>query len=371
MSRTANCLRSVAGSWSARLGLVLLFAATGTVGWSGEKLPLHQPSIAIELPVEHNTPDGMTLDSDGNILLACPNFNTNLKGNEQPAWIMKITPNDKLEPWFPVPVHPQTGKACPLGIAFGSDGNLYVADCQALGGNNNRMSRLLRIVVTDKKPVRCESVAEGFVMSNGVACFGDAVYVTETSFEPKPAPGPMPSGVVRLAISEMSGGQPIRLQPGGKDPHVVARLVTKSEAWKVGANGIGFAPDGTMYVCNFGDAQLIAVKLDRQGRAVSQRVVAEGPPIKSTDGMKVDPRTGLVYIADFLGNAVHCVNPQTGQVTVIAQNGPTNGHDGELDKPSEVCLRGPRLYVSNIDLDKLDGNTFDKPYTVSVIDLSK
>ena len=95
------------------------------------------------------------------------------------------------------------------------------------------------------------------------------------------------------------------------------------------------------------------------------------PFIPLPDELKVDPQAGLVYIADLLGNAVHCVHPQTGQVTVVAQNEPANGHDGEWDKPSEVCLRGPRLYVSNIDLDKLDGNTFDKPYTVSVIDLSK
>ena len=92
--------------------------------------------------------------------------------------------------------------------------------------------------------------------------------------------------------------------------------------------------------------------------------------MKSTDGLKVDQETGLIYIADFLGNAVHCVCPETGKVTVIAQNDNTDGSGGSLDKCSEVCLRGNRLYVANIDLN-LNGNTFDKPYTVSVIDLGE
>ena len=57
----------------------------------GGKAGLYTPSIAVELPVEHNTPDGMTLCADGNLLVACPNFNTNQEGNEQPVWIMKIS----------------------------------------------------------------------------------------------------------------------------------------------------------------------------------------------------------------------------------------------------------------------------------------
>lgn len=351
------------------IAILGLIATPGTAGEKGvKKAGLYTPSIAVELPEAHNTPDGMVLAPDGNLLVACPNFNTNKEGNEQPVWIMQITPEDKLEEYYQLPVHPKTGKACPLGIDFGSDGHLYVADAQCLAGETEHMSRLLRVVVMDGKPVKCESVVEGFVFSNAVAAHGDCIYVTETKLEPEPGPGPMESGVYRFEISELCGEKPIRLKPGGKDPHLVCKLVTKNEEWKVGANGMGFAKDGTMYVCNFGDAQLIAVELNDEGKAVSQKVVAEGGPMKSTDGLKVCPKSGLVYIADFLGNAVHCVCPKSGKVKVIAQNGLTDGKNGELDKCSEVGLRGSRIYVSNIDLD-LDGNTFDKPYTISVIDL--
>ncbi|MEE8451339.1 MAG: hypothetical protein V3R99_05465 [Thermoguttaceae bacterium] len=338
---------------------------------------LKTPTLAVTLPIEHHTPDGLALDPKTNdLLLACPNFNETAEA--YPAWIMKITPEDKLEKYFELPPHPDTGKACPLGIAFGSDGNLYIADSQGLGGDENYKSRLLKLTIEDGKPVKCESVVEGFVVSNAVACFGDSVYVTETRFEPSPPapaegevappPGPLASGVYRFDISELDPDNPIQLEKGGTDPHVICTIKTISEEWQVGANGLGFATDGTMYVCNFGDAQLIEVKLDADGKEVAQKVLAEGDPIESTDGLKVDPQTGLIYIADFLGNAVHCVDPKTGDVTVIAKNGDTDGTGGLLDKCSEVGLRDGKIYVSNIDL-PFDGNTFDEPYTISVIEL--
>jgi len=357
----AHRLRSTLLTGLTTLLILPLLAATAP----GED-KLLTPSIAVNLPEEHNTPDGMTLDGDGNILLSCPNFNN----PEHPACIMKITADDRLEKFYELPVHPQTKRACPLGIDVAQDGNLYIADAQALGGAEGYTSRLLRLTIKDGKPAACAVVVEGFAFSNAVACHDDCVFVTETKLDPDPGPGPMASGVYRFTLAELSGDKPIRLAPGGKDPHLVCTLTTKNEEWKVGANGLGFGPDGTMYVCNFGDAQLIAAKLDESGKAVSQKVVAEGGPIKSTDGLKVDPKTGLIYIADFLGNAVHRVRPCCGKVTVLARNGLTDGRDGQLDKCSEVCLRGNRLYVANIDLD-LDGNTVDKPYTVSVIELGK
>lgn len=326
---------------------------------------LRRPRIAVELPDEHNTPDGMTLDRQNNIILSCPNFNN----PKYPAWMMKITPDDKLEEFFKLPLHPETRRACPLGVDLASDGNLYIADSQALGGFEDYQSRLLRLTMKEGRPVDCAAVVNGFVFSNGVACFGDSVYVTETKFEPKPEKGPMPSGVYRFKLSELDSQHPIELQRRGKDPHLVCRLTTRNELWKVGANGIAFARDGTMYVSNFGDAQVIAVTLDNSGNVISQKVVAQGPPLKSVDGLKVDATTGLIYLADFLGNAVHRVDPRTGKVTVITQNANTTGEGGLLDKPSEVCLRDGKLYVSNIDLNNMDGNTFDKPYTISVIEL--
>ncbi len=343
---------------------VLLALVTLLTGCAGAGLGM------IELPVEHNTPDGMTLAANGNIMLSCPNFNF----PEHPAYIMQITPDNKLEKFFELPVHPETKRACPLGIAFGIDGNLYIADSQALGGAEGRKSRLLKLTIKDGKPVKCECVVDGFMFSNAVASWDDTIYVTETALDTKPGEGPHRSGVYAFKLDELDGAKPITLIPDGKDPHLVCTLTTKNEKWKVGANGMGFAPNGTMYVCNFGDAQLIAVKRGIDGKAISQTVVAEGGPMLSCDGMKVCAKSGMIFIADFLGNAVHKVCPKSGKVTTIAQNGLTTGANGELDRCSEVCLRNGKIYAANIDLElgeETDPNKKDVPYSVSIITMEK
>jgi len=45
-----------------------------------------------------------------------------------------------------------------------------------------------------------------------------------------------------------------------------------------------------------------------------------------------------------------------------------DGVGGLLDRPSEVCLRGNKIYVSNIDL-PMKGNEYDRPHTISLIKL--
>lgn len=321
---------------------------------------LETPSIAVNLPPEYNTPDGMVLDADNNILLCCPNFND----DKYPAKLLKITPDDKITEVFTFPVHPETKKACPLGIDIGPDGNYYVADNQGMAGAVNK-ARLLRIVVKNGVPVGSEVLVTGFNQSNAVSCYGDSVYVTETSLDNEATP--MPSGVYRFRYSEFKG-QPIKLLPGGKDKHLIATFLTHTDR-RVGANGMGIDANGNLFVCNFGEASLIKITFDKNGKVASQAVFAKGRPMESTDGIKIHPKTGDIYIADFDGNAVHKVNPKTSRVTTIAKNANNSGGiGGLLDRPSEVCLRDNKIYVSNIDLPG-GGNVYDEPHTISVIEL--
>ena len=324
---------------------------------------LKKPRLAVELPEACNTPDGMTLDATGNIILCCPNFGD----DSHPAKLMKISGKGELSEFFTLPVHPETKKACPLGIDLGADGNLYVADSQALGGNKDYKSRLLRVRVKEGKAVGCDVVVTGFIMSNAVSAHGDSIYVTETEIDGSVSP--MPSGVYRFKLSELAG-EPVKLAPGGKDKHLIAKLYTKNQEWKVGANGLGFDAAGNMYVCNFGDAAINKITFKPSGEVDTNKVFARGQGMMCCDGLNVDQETGHIYVADFLGNAVHRINPRTGKVTTLAKNGDTDGSGGLLDKPSEVRLRGRKLYVSNIDL-PLAGNTYDKPHTISVIDVKK
>jgi sugar lactone lactonase YvrE len=321
------------------------------------------PRIALNLPEKYNTPDGMTVDAKNNIILSVPNIND----PNYPAVMLSISPTDEISEIVKLPVHPETKRAIPLGVAVGSDGNLYISDSQGFVTDEHK-SRVYRVVMKDGKAEKVEIVVTGLVMANGLVSHGDWIYVCDSKLDPKAYP--IPSGVYGFKISELSGDKPYQVQPGLTDPHLAIHFTTKNKAWQVGANGLGFDNEGNMIVCNFGDAQLILGKMGADGKVVSQKVVAEGQGMMSCDGLSVDRKTGQVYIADFLGNAVHRVDLAAGTVTTIAKNGNTDGADGSLDRPSEPCVRDGKVYVANIDL-PLAGNTYDKPHTISVVEIRR
>jgi hypothetical protein len=60
-------------------------------------------------------------------------------------------------------------------------------------------------------------------------------------------------------------------------------------------------------------------------------------------------------------------------VKTLWKNGNTDGTGGLLDEPVEVLLHGGTLVISNFDkpMNGFVNTKFDKPYTLSVIALSK
>ena len=335
--------------------VAVILAGAGGCGSAGK------PRIGVLLPEQCNTPDGMVLASDGSIYLSCPNFNN----DSYSAKIVRISPNDTLSDVVVLPKHPETGKVGPLGIDIGPDGHLYVADNQSMWGFDDHKSRLLRVRMKDGQAQGVEVLATGLIQANAISCHGDSVYVTECSLDLHA--DPMPSGVYRFRYSQFQG-TPIDLTKTAAD-HLIVKFYTYNREWRVGANGMGFDRQGSLYVCNFGDASLLRFTFGPDGNVKSHQIVAQGQGMESTDGLKVHPTTGAIYIADFVGNAVHKVNPETGLVTTIWKNDNNSGGiGGLLDRPSEVCLRGDKIYVANIDL-PLQGNEYDVPHTLSVLPL--
>ena len=325
---------------------------------------LIKPAIALDLPEKYNTPDGMTMCPKTNhIILSVPNIND----PNHPAVLLSISPTDEVTEIVKLPAHPDTKRAVPLGVRVGPDGHIYVSDSQGFVTPEHK-SRLLRVVMKEGKAQKVEVLVTGMVFSNGLAIKGDTVYLCDSQLDPKAYP--VPSGVYAFKISELSAAKPYKVKPGLADPHLAITFTTKNKDSQVGANGLGFDKEGNMLVCNFGDAQLIQGKMGTGGKVVSQKVVAEGQGMLCCDGLSVAPKTGEVYIADFLGNALHKVDLKTGKVTTVAKNGDTDGSGGRLDRPSEPCVRGDRVYVANIDLPLAD-NTYDKPHTISVVELER
>ncbi len=319
---------------------------------------LLKPRVGFLLPDKYNSPDGMTIGKDSCIYLSM----NNVVHQEFPGMILKITPDDKLEEVITLPPHPETKLASPLGNAFGADGNLYVADCQAFCTKEPGKSRVLRVNMKDGKATGCDVVAVGLNMANGLATWGDSVYVCESTIN---SDAPMPSGVYRFKISELNPANPVKVT-GLDDPHLVVKLSTQNKEHKVGANGLDFDAAGNMYVCNFGDREVIKVTFDAGGKVKTQSVLAKDQGMESCDGLHVDSQ-GNCWVADFLGNAVIRIS-QAGKVTIIAKNGESDGADGSLHAPSECIRRGDKVYVSNINL-TYGPHKSSQVYTISVIDL--
>jgi len=248
-----------------------MLAALGVIVVAGCSPKDQGPSDenAIILAEDWNTPGGMTEGLGGDILASMPNLCDPSKG----AGIVRISPGGGVSEWFRLPPHPETGFACPIGLVQGPEGDVYWIDNQELGAEvaglmdsipdrpgvaGRNVSRLCRIVVDDGRPVRSEVLVEGFLRPVGVAARGDAVCVSDASLgTASPGAGAHQSGVYMFHLREFDPERPIRLEPGGDDEHLIYTLRTENLGWKVGASGIAFGADGTMYVCNFGDAKVI------------------------------------------------------------------------------------------------------------------
>jgi len=324
--------------------------------------PLKKAELLVVLPAYCNTPDAMALLPDGNVVLSVPNFND----PSQPPVLVKITPENKAEKFFDLPPHPETGEPFgPLGVCVAPSGDLFIADYQMTG---ERKSRVVRIVITDGKPVDAVPVVTGFAVSNAVIVHDGCLYVSETQIDAEAKP--CISGVFRFKLDELEG-EPIELKtPLTEDPHLIATIETFNEELPLGADGLAFDDQGNLYIGNFSDGTVHRLTFDEQGNVTSNEVFAKEDFMKSADGLFRDPENDKIYVADSKANAVQVVSPD-GSVETLAQNGETDGLDGGMDQPCEVLLRGRELIVSNMDwpVPGCVNTKYDEPCTLSVIRL--
>ena len=345
------------------IGSLAAAVVLGFAGCSKENAPaaLKTPRLLFDISAHgYSNPDGMCL-KDGYVYV---NMNNLALG--KPSAILRFGADEKLEKVVDLPVHPETGFICALGIVFGQDGNLYVNDNQNFTGKGLGKSRILRVVMKDGKATGVvETVVNGINEANGITTFGDWLYVADTSFGTK---DPHTSGVCAFKISELSADNPVQVKAGPDDPHYLGHFQTTGP-WSVGANGIAADESGNVFVCNFGDAVLWKMTFDANRKVTDFKPFADCKKagVESLDGLQYDGKNGL-WSADFIGNAIVMIEACCGDTHIIAKNPPSDGANGKLNAPSECIRRGDKVYVSNIGLE-FGPNKGTKTYTMSVIDL--
>lgn len=318
--------------------------------------------LLVRLPSYCNTPDAMVLLPNGNLVLSVPNCNDLEPG----SYLVQITPDNKVEKLVKFSQHPVTGKpAGPLGVCLAPNGDLFVADYQMTG---DRQSRVLRVSMNNGKVVDVKPVITGFHVSNAVLVHDGCLYVSETQIDPEATPAT--SGVFRFELAELRDG-PIQLAENEtEDPHLLDIIHVHDETLPLGADGLCFDKQGNLYIGNFADGTVHRFQFDKNGNVASNEVFAKAPFMKSADGLEMDPKTNVIYVADSRTNSIQMVHPD-GSVKTLAQNGDTNGLDGGMDQPCETRLRGRELIVSNMDwpVPGTINQQYDVQATLSVIQL--
>lgn len=329
---------------------------------------MKQSKLFAKLPEYVSTPDGMAIDSSGNLILACPNY----ADQTLPGCIVKITPDGDISKWVDVPVHSETGLASPMGIAFGPDGDLYICDNQGWPGHEHLKfkGRILRLRIADNKVVKCTEVARNMEHPNGMRIRDGYIYVTQSSLEKVEDPsGKLVSCVYRFALDD----EGIDITNTLDDKNILATFITHDPDCQYGVDGIEFDKEGNLYVGNFGDGAVYRLTFNEDGSVRENAVWAQNAEeLVSTDGMIMDDE-GNLYIADFSANAIVKVTPDA-KVSRLAQSPDSDGLNGELDQPGEPIIWNGKLIASCFDLvtgGKHRNTAHEMPATLAMINLKE
>lgn len=335
------------------------------------------PQLLLQLPDYICTPDSMAEDAEGNLILSCPNFaalTTDMyEGKDLPSCVVKIDKDLNVTKWFDVPVNERSGVACAMGLDFGPDGELYLVDNQGWTGLEQcvNQGRILKLTFTPEGDIdTVTEMAIGMEHPNGVRYRDGFIYVTQSCLSPiQTYDGKLVSGLYRFPVD----AEGIEVTNSLEDENLIATYVTQNPQCQYGLDGLVFDAEGHLFVGNYGDGTLFRITFAEDG-SIAENVswACNRQELNSTDGMNFDPATGNLYVADFNGNAVACVDP-AGNVFKVASSPDSDGQNGELDQPGEPFIWNGKLIASCFDLviddQKVNQSIDDLPATMVVLDL--
>jgi len=352
----------------------LCFAVSSTVNTVANEPPAMQtPKLFVTLPNYCPTPDAFAIDSEGNLIVSCPNFSAKSK----PACILKIDKEGNVRKWFNVPTIPETGWAAPMGMAFGPCGELFIVDNQPWMGTPEGQFRG-RIIgcrvegMGDNAVVSYRVIADGIEHPNGLRYHNGMLYLTVSMLTKIEDPsGLLVSGVYRF--DPRHENPTVHVTNTKADPNLILTVLTYNRHIQYGLDGIDFRPGcGTMYLSNFGDGSILRVEMNDRREVISIETWARDPKtLRTADGIVFDAK-GNLYIADFSDNAIAVVRPN-GRMYRIAISPDSDGSEGQLDQPGEPVVWNGKLIVSNfdavIDPERHVNSAHQPPHTLSMLEL--
>ena len=328
---------------------------------AGTELQPGEQHMLFSFPDFLAQPDGMALDQAGNVYVSNPNFNN----PEYPGLLLKITPEYEWSVFYASPAHPETQKAGPMGITFGTDGNLYIADNQYYV-DKDYASRILRLNMQDGKPTGVDVVVTGLKHPNAVRWHDGALYVTDTKWEVEDSTNT--SGIWRFPEADLADSIHVASSMDAQYLIDTLHAIRQPNGKAFGADGMDFDSEGNMFVGMFSDGRVFKFTMNADGSVASREEFVEYGTIPSCDGIYIDRNTDNLYIADSQANALRIVEPD-GTVHTLAENGNTTGADGKMDQPCEPLLVGNKLFVANFDSpnDNFVNERYDDIHNMTII----
>lgn len=329
---------------------------------------MQTPKLFTLLPEEYvSTPDGMSIDKEGNLILSCPNF----ADTSMPGCVLKIDKDVHIRKWFDVPVLEETGCARPMGIEICPKcGDLFIVDNQGWSGAEELVfkGRVLRVKMDGDRIAKTTVIARNMEHPNGLRLKDGYVYVTQSMLSKVSDPsGKLVSCVYKFSVDDEN----IDITNTLEDKNILTTFITQNPACQYGADGIVFDDDGNLYVGNFGDGAVHKITFNADGSVRENAVWAKNEKeLGSVDGLCKDS-DGNLYAADFSCNAIAKID-KDGNVTRLAQSPDTDGLNGELDQPGEPIVWNGKIIASCFDLVTDEGkvNTaHEMPATMSMLDL--
>ena len=325
-----------------------------------------KPKLFADLGHTFSVPDGLAVDCNGNIVLAVPNY---IGYEKLGAKIVTLDPKTGkvINTFKGLVKNPKTGVVHPMGIGFGPDGNLYIADNQFFT-NPNHQSRVLRVNYKNGKPVDCDIVVEGLELANAIRWNGNHLYVSDTVIDI--AGKKNQSGVYRFDLKDVTGSKPLKMT---KQNQAKFLLTTYTGYTSSGADGVTFDKEGNMYCGLFGDGQVFKTTFNKDRSVKNTERILHSAAFECSDGMMYNPKDNSIYLTDSKMNAVWVFNLTNNTMQRLWNNVDNDGSTGLLDQPCEPLVYNNKLYVVNFDMTfpNLMNRENDKFNTISVFDLQQ